>query len=206
MKRKNLVFLFCCLLIPSGVTGGDAFRVKAVYDGDTILLERGQRVRYAGIDAPEIDHEGGQGEFMAEEARQFNEALVRGTTVRIELDREKRDRYGRLLAYVYLDNGHMVNALMVKRGYAHVLPKRPNLKHFDLLLKLQREAISSGLGIWRGSPGKGELFYVASRRSFRFHRPTCPFGRRIPPRNQVLFRDRKGAFWDGFSPCKRCNP
>ncbi|MBW2137337.1 MAG: hypothetical protein JRH06_07240 [Deltaproteobacteria bacterium] len=86
----------------------------------------------------------------------------------------------------------------------HNCPRK--VKHFDLLLKLQREAISSGLGIWRGSPGKGELFYVASRRSFRFHRPTCPFGRRIPPRNQVLFRDRKGAFWDGFSPCKRCNP
>ncbi|MBW2063975.1 MAG: thermonuclease family protein [Deltaproteobacteria bacterium] len=206
MKRKNLIPLVLCLLLPLGFVSKERLFVKYVYDGDTILLETGERVRYAGIDAPELDHEGNKSEFMAREAKEFNEELVRGKPIRIELDKKKRDRYGRLLAYVYTESVQMVNALLVRKGLAHVLADRPNLKHFKYLLRLQRIAITEGVGIWKNQPGRKEEYYVGSKNSLRFHRPSCPFGRRIWPKNRIIFKDRKSAFWNGFSPCKRCLP
>ncbi|MBW1998136.1 MAG: thermonuclease family protein [Deltaproteobacteria bacterium] len=206
MKRKNLILLVICLFLSLAFVRKERVFVKYVYDGDTILLETGQRVRYAGIDAPELDHEGNKNEFMAREAKEFNEELVMGKPIRLELDKKKRDRYGRLLAYVYIESGLMVNGMLVRKGLAHVLADRPNLKHFKQLLRMQRIAMTEGLGIWKNQPIKIEEYYIASKKSFRFHRPSCPFGRRIWPKNRLVFKDRKSAFWNGFSPCKKCRP
>ena len=73
-------------------------RVRFVYDGDTVLLDGGDQVRYLGINAPEIDHRGGKSEFMAEAARTLNHALVNGAFVRLEYDEKRRDRHGRVAA------------------------------------------------------------------------------------------------------------
>ncbi len=181
-------------------------RVKFVYDGDTILLDRGRKVRYLGIDAPEIGHEGKEDEFMAIASRDFNLHLVGNTRVRLEFDRQKRDPHGRLLAYVFLENGDMVNALLVRRGFARVMVKRPNLKYFSLLLDDQRLAMAENLGIWSEDGVKMERYYLGSRKSYRFHRPGCAFASQIRPHNLVMFETRHQAFWEGFSPCKRCRP
>ncbi|MGE5842952.1 MAG: thermonuclease family protein, partial [Deltaproteobacteria bacterium] len=85
-------------------------------------------MRYLGVDSPEIDHQGGKSDFLALEARDLNARLVQGKSVRLESDAERKDRHGRLLAYVYLENGDMVNELLVRKGLARVLARLPNLK------------------------------------------------------------------------------
>jgi len=182
-------------------------RVKFVYDGDTILLSTGDKVRYLGINTPELDPKENRHEFMAIEARRFNIKLVKGKLVRLEFDKEKRDRYGRLLAYVYLvRTGEMVNAILLKMGLAYVLSKEPNLKYRRFFIKCQREAMKKKIGIWSRPFKDDEKFYIGNRRSFVFHRPDCPFGRRMNPRNVIIFKSTYEAFWYGYSPCKRCKP
>ena len=181
-------------------------RVKYVYDGDTVLLDHHQKVRFLGINAPEVDHKGKAGEFMAQDAWRFNRGKVEGFQVRLEFDSERHDRYGRLLAYVFLRNGKMVNALLVRKGLAHVMFYSKNHKYRDLLLRCQREAMKERLGIWSRSVNGKEKFYLGNRISFRFHASGCPFGRKISKKNLVRFKTRRAAFWEGYSPCKHCCP
>ena len=180
--------------------------VVFVYDGDTILLDGGDTVRYIGIDTPEIDHKNGNHEFMAQAAKDFNIKLVKGARVKIEGDHERKDRYGRRLAYVFLENGDMVNAILVKKGLAHVMLKTPNVKYKTELLDCQREAMKERLGIWSRSPATAEKYYLGNKNSYRFHRPNCPFGRKVSKKNIVRFQSRNDAFWEGYSPCKKCRP
>ncbi len=206
MNRKNLLpFLFIALL---GLSFGHPTNelVKSVYDGDTILLETGEKVRYLGIDAPEIGYEGKKSEFMAMASRAYNLNLVAKKRVTLEFDQEKRDRHGRLLAYVFLENGEMVNALMLRHGFARVMVERPNLKYFSRLLIDQRHAMGEKRGIWSQDTANAESFYPGSSKSYRFHRPGCAFAVQIRPSNLVRFQNRHKAFWKGFSPCKRCSP
>ena len=196
-----ILSIFCLSLTPA------AYRsVCYVYDGDTILLDGGDSVRYIGIDTPEIDHKGGKNEFMAQAARAFNKKLVKGSRVQIEYDQERKDRYGRRLAYVFLENGDMVNAILVRKGLANVMLKSPNVKYKAMLLDCQREAMKERLGIWSRSPGREEKYYLGNINSYRFHRPVCPFGRKMSKKNVVRFQSRYEAFWAGYSPCKRCRP
>ncbi|MCP4681374.1 MAG: hypothetical protein GY864_03475, partial [Desulfobacterales bacterium] len=138
-----LLASFCLSLAPIPF-----HEVKYVYDGDTIRLDNGEHVRYLGINTPETARKDKAAEFMAQPAREFNRKLVENARVRLEYDREKRDRYGRLLAFVFLENGDMVNALMARKGFAHVMSKKKNLKYRDLLLDLQRKAMKEKIGIW----------------------------------------------------------
>jgi micrococcal nuclease len=119
--------------------------VFSILDGDTIRVRLGSRtetVRYIGIDTPELEHPTRGRNPDGRRAAAINRALVGDKTVRLELDVQERDQYGRLLAYVYVGD-RMVNAELVRRGYARVVTIPPNLKYRDLLLKLQREARSS---------------------------------------------------------------
>ena len=202
----TLVILLVLAFIGLSFTALRYHSVKYIYDGDTILIDTGDAVRYLGINAPEIGHEGKKSQFMAHDARDFNIHLVGGSRVRIELDREETDHYGRLLAYVFLKNGDMVNALIVKKGFAHVMVKDSQVKYFKLLMELQRQAMNAKLGIWTRKPEKKERYYLGNKSSFRFHRPGCLFASRILPKNLVKVKNYQDAFWMGFSPCKRCNP
>lgn len=100
----------------------------------------------------------------------------------------------------------MINALLVRRGLAHVLINRPNLKYVQLLLEYQRVVMMEKLGIWRKEPVKKENYYMGNRKFYRFHRPTCPFAARIHSHNLVMFKTLRDAFWEGFGPCKQCRP
>jgi micrococcal nuclease len=154
---------------PAVLTG----RVAFVVDGDTIHVQLGTRlekVRYIGVDAPEVPHagHGATGErrgrrapahggyfprtaAAGEAARRVNLDLVAGREVRLELDHQRRDDYRRLLAYVWVGDT-MVNAEMVRRGYAQVLSVPPDFRHRALFLRLQDEARASGRGLWQASP------------------------------------------------------
>lgn len=154
MKRIKLtIVLLLALSVAACSADADKnYRVRAVLDGDTIELSNGARVRYLGIDTPEtrVNISGDwvfKPEPFAVQAMQMNESLVENKKVTLEFDIKKKDKYGRLLAYVYVD-GVMVNEELIKSGFASVYIFPPNVKHQDEMVDLQKEAIFSGRGIW----------------------------------------------------------
>jgi endonuclease YncB( thermonuclease family) len=180
------------------------FTVVWVDDGDTIVLADGRRIRYIGIDTPEIAHEEKSGEPYADEARQYNASLVHNKKVHMEFDAQKMDHYGRVLAYIFLPDGSFVNELLLKSGCAYCLNNPPNIRCHKRFLEAQRTAITKNLGIWKTMDRQDETTYVGNKKSKRFHLETCPFGKRIEPRNKILFKGKPAAFWEGFAPCSRC--
>ncbi len=130
----------------------DTARVVRVVDGDTIrvaLPSGEERVRYIGIDTPESVKPGSPVECFAKRSSAFNERLVAGERVRLVRDVEERDRYGRLLAYVYRErDGLFVNAELVRRGYATVATFPPNVAHERDFKRLANRARLSARGLW----------------------------------------------------------
>jgi len=126
-------------------------RVVRVSDGDTIRVRlsggREERVRYIGIDAPETAKPGAPGECFGDRATEFNARLVDGRTVRLKRDVEWRDRFGRLLAYVYVGDTD-VGAELLRRGYAEPLVVPPNVRNASRFRQLGREAREAGRGLW----------------------------------------------------------
>jgi len=125
--------------------------VVRVVDGDTIHVRIGARVekvRYIGVNTPEVHHPTKGEEPGGREAAEVNRRLVEGQAVRLELDMQERDRYGRLLAYVWIGD-LMINAELVRLGYAQVMTSPPNVRYQEVFLKLQREAREAGRGLWR---------------------------------------------------------
>jgi micrococcal nuclease len=126
--------------------------VVRVVDGDTIVARVGgreERVRYIGMDTPEDVKPGTPVQCFALAAAAANRRLVAGREVRVVPDAESRDRYGRMLAYVYREpDGLFVNAELVRRGYARVLTIPPNVAHESELRRLARHARAAGRGLW----------------------------------------------------------
>jgi micrococcal nuclease len=152
--RWWLPLLFLLLVLVSAAPAQtDQCAVTHVVDGDTIHVQCGARVekvRYIGIDAPEIHHPFWGEEPGGREATALNRRLVGGRHVRLELDVRARDQYGRLLAYVWVGD-LMVNAELVRLGYAQVMTVPPNVRHQALFVTLQREARAAGRGLWAAS-------------------------------------------------------
>jgi micrococcal nuclease len=128
---------------------GERARVIAVIDGDTVVISGGEKVRYLGINTPETHHPDKLPEYCGQEAFEANRRLVAGKTVRLEFDQQLRDKYGRLLAYVYVDN-LFVNAELVRQGYAQVSTYRENQRHHEEFQRLQQSAIEARRGLWGG--------------------------------------------------------
>jgi micrococcal nuclease len=137
---------------PSGTVFGHA-QVVRVVDGDTIRVrigDRMERVRYIGIDTPESVKPGTPVQCFAKRASAANAALVAGRQVRLVADVEQRDRYGRLLAYVYREpDGAFVNARLVRDGFARTLTIPPNVAHAAELARLAAQARGAERGLWR---------------------------------------------------------
>lgn len=126
-------------------------QVIEVVDGDTIRVSIGGQeytVRYIGIDTPETSHPVVGQERLGEDAAEANRQLVEGQTVYLEYDVSPTDQYGRLLAYVYLADGHMVNEELVRLGYAASQAYPPDTKHQDRLDAAQVGARSQTINIW----------------------------------------------------------
>ena len=175
-------------------------------DGDTIVLTDGRKVRYLGIDTPELSSSDPGELELARQAKQVNAELVQGARLRLEYDLERYDQYNRLLAYVFLPDGRMLNAELVRRGLARVLLKPPNLRYRDELVQAQRQAIKDRLGLWQELPVAQETHYVGNIKSYRFHRPSCPGAKSISPGNRRLIKTPLEAYWEGYSPAKDCKP
>jgi micrococcal nuclease len=121
-----------------------------VVDGDTIELVGGERVRFIGMDTPEtVDPKRPAGCYGKEASRFTSSLLPPGTPVRMVGDVEQRDRYGRLLAYVYRRaDGLFVNAELLRRGFAQVLTIPPNVAHTDEFVAIAGQAREGSQGLW----------------------------------------------------------
>lgn len=136
-----------------GPASAEAFVIRAV-DGDTIEARIGGRVedvRYIGVDTPETVKPDTPVQCFGPRASAFNHRLVEGRRVRLVFGVERRDVYGRLLAYVYL--GHrFVNAMLVRRGLARSLTIPPNDRFAPLFRRLELRAGRAGRGLWDACP------------------------------------------------------
>jgi len=163
LYESNFMLAFFVLLLLSlgfnegavagvGDKAGSAARVVRVNDGDTVtvLIDRHrQKIRLIGIDAPEL----GQQPWGERAKRHLEDVLSSSGGISIEYDIEQRDKYGRLLAYIRTADGRLVNAEMLRDGYAVLFTFPPNVKHVDEFTSAQRQARERKLGIW----GKGGL-------------------------------------------------
>jgi micrococcal nuclease len=139
-------------LRPAGRT--ETAKVVRIVDGDTIIIDRGhgdERLRYIGIDSPESVKPDTPVQFMAKEASAANAALVEGRTVVLERDVSDRDRFDRLLRYVWLHEGDawvFVDLELVRQGYAHAATFPPDVHWAAQLRDAERSARDAGLGLW----------------------------------------------------------
>ena len=116
-------------------------RVLSVIDGDTIVIDGDIKVRYVGVDAPEVK------ECFAKESFEENKKLVEGKTARLEKDISDKDKYGRFLRYVYVD-GLFVSDHLIKGGFGKVMGIKPDLRYYQSLKNSQTEAKSFNRGLW----------------------------------------------------------
>lgn len=123
--------------------------IKKVYDGDTILLSNGSKVRFLGINTPEVEGRNKSAQAGGEEAKQWLKNGLKNKKVRLEIDIEKHDKYSRLLAHVFTEDNQHINFELVKRGLATVNIHPPNLKYTADLLKAEQQAEKNQLGIWK---------------------------------------------------------
>jgi len=143
--------------------------VEKVIDGDTIVLKDGHTVRYLGIDTPEVRKKEGKDwiyepQPFAEEASALNRKLVESKHVRLEYDVEKKDKYDRLLCYVFVGDV-FVNAKLLEEGLAFLYTYPPNVKYVDRFVELQKKARLEQKGIWKiyaqgPLPGKGAKEHI----------------------------------------------
>ncbi len=140
-----LLFVMYC-----SIAAQDLFLCTRVVDGDTIVVEvggKGEKVRLIGVDTPETVHPSKPVEYFGKEASAFTRQMVEGKRVRLEYDWQKRDKYGRLLAYVYLEDGTFLNAEIIKQGYGFAYTKYP-FKYLDEFREYQVNARKNNRGLW----------------------------------------------------------
>jgi endonuclease YncB( thermonuclease family) len=125
------------------------YHIKTVYDGDTVVLEDGQKVRLLGINTPEIAHRGNEADAGGEDAKKWLIAKLKESKVRLETDVEKKDSYGRTLGHLFTENNEHINVLLVAAGLAEVSIWPPNLKYTNDLVTAEQQAESAKLGIWQ---------------------------------------------------------
>lgn len=135
----------------SSVPKGIAAELISVTDGDTVKVRVGgkvERVRLIGIDTPETKNSPRGPQPFADEATAAVTKLLGDGKLRLRLDAEERDRYGRLLAYIYADDGTFINEAMIRKGWARSLRVPPNVRHAKHFDALADEARRARRGIW----------------------------------------------------------
>jgi len=130
------------------------YKLKAVYDGDTVQLADGRKIRLAGINTPEIARRNNPEQEGGDAAKKWLIQALAGSKVRLEFSEQKRDRYKRYLAHLFTKEGVHINLELVKRGFASVNIFPPNLAYVDDLLAASNSAEIKQIGIWQYSSYK----------------------------------------------------
>lgn len=156
MKRKLVMYLFAVALLLAACSTAEGPKangemtatVKRVVDGDTFELASGEKVRMIGVDTPETVKPNHPVEPYGKEASNYTKELLTGKKVTLKFDVEPYDKYQRLLAYVYMEDGTFVNEKLVREGYARIMTIPPNVAQADLFLTAEREAREGNRGLW----------------------------------------------------------
>lgn len=197
----------------------ELYLVTRIVDGDTIWVKIGDessKVRYIGINAPEITSD----DCFGKEATEKNRQLVEGKKVRLEKDVSKTDQYDRLLRYVFLEDGTFINEVLVRTGYAHAVTYPPDVRYQHQFLKAEGEARSNNRGLWSDCQGQkatvapaetqGQCLIkgnISSSGEKIYHIPGCPSYK------DTVINEEKGERWfcteqeatdDGWRKAKNC--
>lgn len=127
----------------------DSAIVDRVIDGDTFVLTNGESVRMIGIDSPEVSGPYTELEYYGEQASAYTKSALTGETVYLDKDVSNKDKYNRLLRYVYLEDGTFFNLLLVKEGYAEAVKYPIDVKYADILEAAEFKAKESSKGLWK---------------------------------------------------------
>lgn len=166
MNKKKILIFFFLFLLPAFHTmaapdPAKAYEVYRVIDGDTLVLRNEERVELIGIDSPEainslklhrdakkLGVKSSVVKGMGLQAKAFTSNLVESRKVRLEYEGPRRDRKGNYRAYAYFEDGTLVNAEIVRQGYATVT-EEPGVKHAGLFREMQEEAMANERGLWK---------------------------------------------------------
>lgn len=161
-QRFKIPFFFTVVFIltleschsPSKRVREEYYTVTKVVDGDTFWIDdgtrKGKKVRLIGVDAPETRRTARKEiGYYGDESKRYLTGLLLNMEVRLEYDVDPTDRYGRTLAYVFLEDGTFVNAALLKQGYAMVLTVPPNVRYAERFVKYQAQARKKGRGLWQ---------------------------------------------------------
>ncbi len=236
--KFRIIILTVFIVLLSTVTGcgcdsSDYIKatVTRVVDGDTIRVDingKEEAVRLIGVDTPETVKPNHPVEPYGKEASEFTKKKLTGKTVYLETDLEERDRYQRLLAYVWLEkpNGinnqeireKMFNAILLREGYGQLLTVPPNVKYSDYFTEYQKEARENNRGLWglqetdennNNEPAAEPITanrYIGNKNTRKFHLPTCTSLDKMSEANKVYFNERQEALDANFVPCGNCKP
>ena len=158
-----LLSLFALFFCSTSLLADNFYTCTRVVDGDTIVVEGIGKIRLIGVDTPETVHPRKPVEYYGPEASNFTKKMVEGKKVRLEYDWQKKDKYRRTLAYVYVMTNDvrdmpefkdrasielMVNAELIKQGYGHAYTQYP-FKYLKEFRKYEKEARENKMGLWK---------------------------------------------------------
>ena len=219
-------------IFPMRAEGTDSALVSRVVDGDTLVIQlngQEEKVRLIGVDTPEL-HESqklyrdaqrsGQDttqiQALGRRASDFVKTLVRsGEQISLEYDQQQRDKYGRLLAFVWLADGRLLNEVIICEGYSPAFTRYPYHREYQERFRTcAQQARVAGKGLWsdnafpstpvtstnKVSPGPIQ----GNRRSKVYHLPSCPGYDRISPQNVVPFTNEGAAQGAGYRKAGNC--
>ena len=208
MKIIPFATVFLLLWIP--FSPAETFTCTRVVDSTSIILNSGEKVRLIGVTTPENIHPGKPTIHLAKEAFTLTEKMVKGKEVRLEYDLQNKDEDGRRLVYVYLKDGTLLNAQIIKEGFGHTDTKFP-CKHLEQFRQYEKEARENQRALWAQKLPKKETdyireFYMGSKHSTIYHMPHCTLIRKVNPLDRKMFNSVKDAVTAGYLPCKICKP
>lgn len=217
-KNKFITIIIAIILIVFSFfnSSNGEYRVIRVVDGDTIVVDfegKDERLRLIGIDTPESVHpDKTRNVREGEIASDYTKSKLEGKSVKLEFDVEERDQYGRLLAYVWI-NDEMFNRVLLEEGYASVATFPPNVKYVDDFIKLERQAKKAKRGFWGDyEEGQEEVEieeevlgkYKGSKNGDKYHLGNYDHPGKIAPKNIIWFNSIEDAERKGYKPCGIC--
>ena len=181
--------------------------IDEVRAGDTLKLQGGMILKYAGVSAPSALSSIPLVKQYGVDALEYNKRLVTGKRLLVEWGSQIRDDRRNLLGYVFLEDGTFVNAELIKAGQVRAVITPPNTKYAATFHKLELEARRSKRGLWKQEPDNPYLKseYIGEKNTKIFYFPDSPELDRIPQANLVKFRSRVEATAAGYRACFTCS-
>lgn len=202
------------------------YKVTRVVDGDTFEVDFNgtkEKIRLIGVDTPESVHpDANKNSEDGKIASEYTKGYLEGKEVALEFDAQERDKYGRLLAYAWI-NGEMYNKHLLSAGYAQVATYPPNIKYVDDFTALQKTARENKVGLWAENTKTevepqeptqkentttvpNEINYIGNSNTKKFHYPSCKSVSDMKESNKVYINNKEDLINHGYVPCKICKP